>query len=248
MSGQDHISVTQLKGYLRCPLQYFFRYSCGIKVPPTGDLILGRAVHNALKENYRQKLQSFEDLPLSDITDIFSQYWEKESEEADFREEDDRGRLKDQGISLIKAYQETVSPKVQPLEVERGFLVEAGDGLLPLKGYIDLIDDQGIIIDHKTSKKSYAADAAEKDLQLTAYALAYRSIYGEPESGVRLDVMVKNKTPKIQQLPATRSEQDIERFRRIAGNVLRGISGEVYYPNESYMCGICGYGEMCKEW
>ncbi|MFC1560871.1 RecB family exonuclease [Candidatus Latescibacterota bacterium] len=248
MSGDGHLSVTQFKTYLRCPLQYFFRYGCGIKVPPTGDLVLGRSVHSALKENYRQKLRTYEDLPLDDISDIFSASFDREAESAAFEKNQNPGELKDKGIGLISAYQKEVAPGVQPAAVEQEFLIETGATQLPLKGYIDLIDDQGIIIDHKTSKKSYAADAAEKDLQLTAYALAYRSIFGEPENGVRLDVMVKNKTPKIQQLSGTRDDQQIKRFLRIAQEVERGIGSGVYFPNESYMCRICGYGEMCEKW
>ena len=165
-----------------------------------------------------------------------------------FKEGENTGELKDQGISLLEAYLNEIAPNIQPLAVEQKFLIDTGATKLPLMGYIDLIDDQGIIIDHKTSKRSYAKDAAEGDLQLTAYSLAYRTLYGEPENGVRLDVMVKNKTPKIQQLSGTRDDGQIRRFLRIAQEVERGISSGVYFPNESFMCGICGYGEMCKEW
>ena len=53
---------------------------------------------------------------------------------------------------------------------------------------------------------------------------------------------------KVQQLEGTRSEEDIQRFPRLLGNVDRGIRNEVFYPNESYMSGICGYEEMCEKW
>ena len=119
---------------------------------------------------------------------------------------------------------------------------------LPLKGYIDLIDDRGCIIDHKTTKRSYPENTAEKDVQLTAYSLAFRTLYGEEEDGVRLDVMVRNKTPKIQQLYGTRTQADIDRFSRLAGQLENAINSGVYYPNEGYMCGICGYQGMCEKW
>lgn len=88
----------------------------------------------------------------------------------------------------------------------------------------------------------------EKDLQFSTYALAYRQLYGEDGNGVRLDIMVRTKKPKIQQLSGKRNQQDIARFLRITKQVEQGIKGEVFYPNEGYMCGFCGYGEMCKEW
>ena len=40
----------------------------------------------------------------------------------------------------------------------------------------------------------------------------------------------------------------IGRFSRLAGQVENAISSGVYYPNESYMCGICGYQGMCEKW
>lgn len=115
-------------------------------------------------------------------------------------------------------------------------------------GYIDLVDYQGYIIDHKTSKRSYPQDAAEKDIQLTAYSMGYRALHGEAEKGVRLDVMVRTNKPKIQPLEGARTESDIHRFLRLAEQVERGIRAEIYYPNDNYTCGICGYRDMCKEW
>jgi len=88
----------------------------------------------------------------------------------------------------------------------------------------------------------------EKDLQLSAYALAYRHLYGEEENGVRLDIMVRTKQPKIQQLSGKRTQLDIDRFLRITRSIQQGIKSEVFYPNESYMCRICGYGDMCEKW
>jgi len=234
--------------YLRCPLQYYFRYVCDMKVPPTGNLTLGRTVHSTLEDNYRQKIQTHEDLSLSDMTDRFSDHWEREAQLTLFGEDQKPGTLKDQGIQLLQPYHKEIAPNVQPVEVERQFLVDTGATELPLMGYIDLIDDQRTIVDHKTTKRSFAQDAAEKDLQLTAYSMAYRTLYGENESAVRLDVLVRTKEPKVQQLAATRTQEDIDRFRRLAEHVERGINAGISYPNENFMCGICGYGEMCEEW
>lgn len=245
---QPHVSVTQLSMYLRCPLQYFFRYVCGLKTPPTGDMALGRTVHEAIAENYRQKIKSRQDLPLAQVVDIFSDRWEHQGEETAFDDDENPGFLKDDGVKLVTLYHKTIAPTVQPVEVEREFLVDTGATKLPLKGYIDLIDGQGNIIDHKTAKRSFPEDAAEKDIQLTAYAMAYRRLVGRPEKGVRFDIMVRNKQPKIQHLSATRTQADIDRFLRLVGQIERGIGAEAFYPNEGYMCGYCGYGEMCEKW
>lgn len=248
MSDEPHLSVTQLKMYLRCPLQYFFRYVCGLKIPPTGDLTLGRSIHKTLHDNYHQKIRSHRDLPISDITDIYSDHWERESQEAAFQKDEKAGKLKDQGVQLLSTYFDTVAPTVQPVDVEREFLLQVDGVKLPFKGYIDLIDNQRYIIDHKTSKRNYPEDTAQKDIQLTAYALAYRALTGQDEKGVRLDVMVRTKEPKIQQLPSTRTQADIGRFVRLTRQVERSINSEIFYPNQNYTCGICGYKGMCEKW
>jgi len=248
VSDEPHLSVTQLKMYLRCPLQYFFRYVCGLKIPPAGDLTLGRTIHQTLHDNYHQKIQSHRDLPISDITDIYSDHWEQEAQETVFGKGEKPGKLKDQGVQLLTTYFDSVAPHIQPIDVEREFLLQVDGVKLPLKGYIDLIDDQRYIIDHKTSKRNYPEDTAQKDIQLTAYALAYRVLTGQDEKGVRLDVMVRTKEPKIQQLPATRTQSDTDRFARLAKQVERSINSEIFYPNQNYTCGICGYKEMCEKW
>ncbi len=248
MGDEPYLSVTQLRMYLRCPLQYYFRYVCGLKIPPSGDVTLGRTVHETLEQNYRQKIQTRQDLPLEQLHDIFSERWEEESRYARFQEDEKPGHLKDDGVRLLGAYHREVAPRVQPVEVEREFLLETGVTELPLKGYIDLIDEQGTIIDHKTTRRSFPPHAAETDIQLTAYALAYRALRGKPEKGLRLDVLVRTKQPKVQQLPTTRAQADIDRFLRLAEHVERAINTGIFYPNENFMCGICGYKELCGEW
>ena len=59
-------------------------------------------------------------------------------------------------------------------------------------------------------------EAAEKDLQPTAYGMAYRALYGQNENGLRLDGLVRTKQAKVQQLEATRTQADIDRFLRLA--------------------------------
>ena len=50
------------------------------------------------------------------------------------------------------------------------------------------------------------------DPQLTAYALAYRKLEGKEEAGLRFDVMVRTKKPKIQQIQTHRNKEDIKRL------------------------------------
>lgn len=243
-----HLSVSQLKMYLRCPLQYKFRYVDGLIIPPRSELTLGKSIHGTLEENYRQKIKTETDLPLEHITGLFSDRWDKAAIDTIFDEDEKPGKVKDEGISLLKTYHEIVAPKVQPVEVEREFNFPIQDESYTLKGYFDLIDKDSFIIDHKTTKRSMRQDMIDSDIQLTAYSLAYRKLLGKEEKGLRFDVMVRTKVPKIQQLPTTRSEEDIRRFLKRLVYVNKAIESGIFYPNENFMCPNCGYRELCKKW
>lgn len=248
MAERSHLSVTQLRMYLRCPLQYKFRYVDGLKIPPTSALCLGRSVHGALEDNYTQKLVTRQDLSITHLTDIFSDNWEQQAQEILFEEDEKPGKIKDQGIGMLRVYHHEVAPKVYPVYVEHGFELPIPGTDRTLKGYIDLVDEDGVIVDHKTTKRAMQERTVATDLQLTAYAFAYRGLEGRDEAGLRFDVMVRTKNPKIQQLRATRTQQDIDRFLQLLRQVNRAIETGLFYPNENFMCPSCGYRDMCAKW
>jgi len=245
---RDFISVTQLKMYLRCSLQYKFRYIDGLKIPPTGSLLLGKSVHSALEGNYKQKIDTKQDLPTAQILDLFSDRWEKELKETVFEEDEKPGQVKDDGVKLVTVYHGQISPTITPKYVEKDFELSFSNVSYMLKGYIDLVDNKNVIIDHKTAKRSMSEQDASSDLQLTCYALAYRNIFGAEEKELRFDVMVRNKTPKIQQIPTNRSQSDIDRFLRLLGYVSMAIEKGIFYPMANWMCPSCGYRDLCKKW
>jgi RecB family exonuclease len=244
----DHISVTQLKMYLRCPLQYKFRYIDNLIIPPASAITLGKTIHQTLEENFSQKVKTQQDLPLNYLKDYFSDVWEIEAKETQFEKDEKPGKIKDEGINLVSVYHKTHSPKILPISVEEEFELEFENSPLRLKGYIDLIDRNKIIIDHKIKSRSMNQQDAEQDLQLTAYYLAYKIKKQKPPQGLRFDVIVRTKTPKIQQITISKTDEDTTRFLKILTQVTKAISSGIFYPHESYFCNVCGYKKLCKKW
>jgi hypothetical protein len=74
----EHLSTTSLKMYLRCPLQFMFRYVKGLKIPPVGAIVLGKSVHYGLEENFRHKQQSKKDLSLSKVLEAYAAFFDQE--------------------------------------------------------------------------------------------------------------------------------------------------------------------------
>jgi CRISPR/Cas system-associated exonuclease Cas4 (RecB family) len=247
----EHLSVTSLKMMLRCPLQFMFRYVKGLKIPPVGAIVLGKSVHRGLEENFRHKQQSKKDLSLSKVLEAYSSFFdlEKQQEEIDW-EGENPGKIKDEGVSLIKVYHKEIAPPIQPLAVEEEFILEFENVPYTLKGYLDLVDQNKTIRDTKTARRSYPQDAAQTDIQLTAYNLAYKYLKGEEPKSLCFDIMVRTKQPKVQTLQSPpRTQAQLTRFLKLLGSIARAIKTGIFYPCENQqVCSWCGYREVCKKW
>ncbi len=254
-----HLSVSQVKLYLLCPLKYFYRYIQRLPAPPSSALTLGRAVHAALETNFRQKITTQQDLPLNHVTDAFSAAWDAEAKETLFDEDEKTGDVKDEGIRILGVYHSTVAPTIQPKAVEQSFELTFANVPYTFKGKIDLVDIHDTIIDHKTTKRAPTPAQVAQDLQLTAYSMAHQTTQGRPEASLRFDVMVRlpaslrsaqagTKTPKILPFETHRQPRDHARFLKLLGYVAKGIHAGLFYPNPNFTCSGCPYRKHCDAW
>ncbi|MCB4791258.1 MAG: PD-(D/E)XK nuclease family protein [Elusimicrobia bacterium] len=249
---KEMLSISRIKMFLRCPLQYYFKYVEGIKTPSNGALLLGKSVHKALEVNYKEKVKSRKDLPLDLLYEIHSTSFDEltKAEEVIFDEAEDPGKLKDCGIACLKAYYEEIAPTIFPVEVESHFILEFENVPYAFQGYIDIIDEQGFIRDHKCVKRSYAVNAAEEDIQLTGYNLAFKFLKGKEPTGLVFDCMVKTKVPKVNSVSCgPRSEQQLNRFLKLIGSVSEAMKSGLFYPAEgSMVCSYCDFKDHCRKW
>jgi putative RecB family exonuclease len=244
----DYISPSQISMFLRCPSQYYFRYCEGLILPSKSVMIKGKAVHKGQEINYKQKIQTKQDLSLSDVQDAAATEFDSSVPETEWKPDEDKGKIKDEVITLAGLYHKEVAPMVQPEYVEEEVYFEA-DGL-KFKGFIDVVQEGGIIRDTKTTAKTPSQDIADKSLQLTAYSFAYRTLLGQEEKKVVLDYLVNTKTPKYVPLESSRCKDDIDRFLAIAKQISKAIQSGIFYPNvDNFMCNSehCGYWHKCHE-
>ena len=241
----DHISHSQINMWLRCPSQWAYRYVHGIKSPPSGALILGGAYHTALEKNFRQKINSGEDLPLPDCLDLFSDAWNVR-----LKEEEDivwdklsPGQHKDQGVGLVSAYRVNTSPSVTPVTVEKTYISEvAGTKFICI---VDLIDSEGLVIDHKTSARKYAQVDVDKDLQASAEAFVLgRAIHYSNH------IALKTARPTIQITNTYRLDTDIDWWYILAAKIVSLMKSGIAPPNPTgWWCSekFCGYWDKCRK-
>jgi len=97
MNEKPHSSSTQLEMYWRCPESYRRRYVEGEKIPPGIAPIQGKAYHVGAETNFRQKIESWVDLPKKEIVEAAAAAFDTELAGGYILSEEEVGR----GSSVI---------------------------------------------------------------------------------------------------------------------------------------------------
>jgi hypothetical protein len=232
--------------YLRCPRQYEFRYVQDLKIPPGLALVGGSSVHTALEGNYTKKLKTQEDIALDEFVGIFRDTFDEKRDEMVSTPREEVSTYTQNTERCLEIYHEGYAPQIMPDKVELELTAKV-DGT-EILGYLDLITDTQIVVDHKTSSKSPYHDVADKSPQLSMYEWLCME-NGIETAGLRLDYLVAKKEPCIVQLETERQLEDLDFVVRMMGDVIKGIEKEVFPPNPtSFLCSpkYCGYWERCR--
>jgi hypothetical protein len=103
-------------------------YRSVLKVPEARDAnrALGPAVHEAIAENFRQKIETKEDLPVAGVLAVFRDRLDQELTDIDLAEDEDTADLKACGELLVRTYMDQAAPVVEPAAVELRVTGEIG--------------------------------------------------------------------------------------------------------------------------
>src|SRR5688572_18034717 len=182
----------------RCGVQYDLRYNQGLRVPPGVAAVIGRGTHGAIEQDLGNKLEWGSLLPDDAVqefaADAARKAWDQEEPQRN-EGDPDKGEAIDTAVSLATVHHQQLAPKIEPVALERGFVLELDGFPFDLMGYVD-IEEPGRIRDTKTSAKAPQADAADTSDQLTLYDLE-ATVRGKKPMAVVLDYLVKTKQAKV---------------------------------------------------
>lgn len=250
---RKHLSASQLEMFARCPEQWRRRYVEGEVIPPRLAMIKGTAVHKCAEHNMRQKIESHEDLPTTEIIDAAVSCFEERIKHDGYQlgkdeTASDVGKQKDSVAVMAAVHAGEQAPCYQPASVEHRFKIELPDISHDLVGVIDLVTDKGEVVDFKTSKKLYNENDVEVSPQLSLYAAAQNA----DEVTVKLDVLVEPtaRNPARRQLiEAKRDRSDLPVIARRVAVVSKTIDAGLFPPAAvgSWWCSEswCGYWNTC---
>lgn len=258
---QLHVSVSQVKAWLRCPRAFEFRYVQGI-VPEFKAiaLALGSAIHEALATYYQGVMVHHRPPALDEVVQSFRDAWRIESTGAvplQLTDDDEPEDHVDKAVSMLALFHRqaaTAEPMVveaveSPFEVSI-FDPKTGEVLdESLVGVFDLVineDGHRVIVEHKSSGKKYTQAQLIEDLQPSAYSLAAQEL-GWGDVGIRYQVLTKTKSPQFQVENVVRGPSEEKDFLLTAFGVLRAVDAGVSFPIRSWACRSCPYQAACDK-
>lgn len=238
------LSPSQTSKYTGCSAAWMFRYFRNLPDPPNANRALGSAFHKAMAANFRQKIQSKVDLSREEILDLYAQAWDIQSSQAVFAADDDPAELERVGAVLAQKFLLEAAPEIQPAAVE--LPVSGIIGGVPVRGYVDLLDTDGRIVEFKTAAKKPSPVDASHALQLAVY----RQITPGASGHARLYTIAKTKVPAIYQQKYEVSAADIRHAEIMLPLVQAGMRSGLYCPNRQYMyCSRsgCSFWRECEQ-
>lgn len=251
------IHVSGLNMLARCGEQYRRRYIEGDVIPPGVAMVVGTSVHESVAADLRHWIESDELLPDEAIPDIAAGSLDRRWQEGVKLSDDEakagldrvRGEAVDRVVRLAGFHHQAVAPALRPKHVERPFVLDVKGYDFQITGTMD-IQEPSAVRDTKTKQSSPPKDAADRSIQLPAYALGVEISDGRRPEQVSLDCLVDLKRgPKFQRLESTIRDSDIGALLARVANWHRAIEAGVFTPADpdSWVCSRrwCGWYEQC---
>lgn len=174
---------SRLNSWLDCPRRYRFTYldrPAPRKGPPWAHTSVGVSVHNALaawwREPYERRTPGVAAL-------LLVRGWIGEG----FRDAEQSAGWRDRAAEMVSGYVASLDPAAEPVGVER--TVATRTSVVALSGRVDRLDlreDELVVVDYKTGRRTPGTDDARSSLALAVYAIASSAMMRRPCHRVEL--------------------------------------------------------------
>lgn len=262
-----NLSVSKIEAAILCPKKFKYQYVDKVPQPSSYKLQAGNVVHEILETAFQEFAKTGKYPDWKTLDDMYEPVWQKtmkgeESKEWfigwDHNPEDPVERIKATHRPLIRLAREEVLPTVRPWMIGAEPVVEykidielpSDIGPYRLVGYADLLEEQGILMDWKTTDEEVSARAQRTWLQFAAYSILFYPIVGEENLRCEKIFLVRSDTKAyVQRVPFVVGEKHRAYFLEVAAQVWKMLHAGVYLPNvECWICkpGWCPYWMGCQ--
>ena len=251
---KQYVSPSQLSKFKKCQLLYKYIYVDN-NDSPKGSIYsaYGSALHFVIadyynhQKEYNGKKGNFDEKRLKSV---FTQSFSEEKEKLNGYPSNIAESLEFVGLAKIIGYVKEFGYKVKPLHVEFPFEIKLRTIDTTIRGIIDLITKDGMIIDHKTAgmtwKRTWNRNTVDTLDSLTFYAMAYRKLFGKKEKGVGVHVIPRTNKFELHEIYSHRTEQDILYVMRMIQAMDAVEKKNIFIPNRTE-CGNCDIKQICNK-
>lgn len=235
------LSPSAVTSYIDCAARWWYD-EVSAKQPPTSALALGKAVHAAIALDLEARKNGIGDPHEDDIRQEFAACWKRETAVAHFRSDEDPDQLAATGAEMSLLFSRQIAPslKVKAIETPVAGMI----GTARTHGVIDIVTEDGELIDVKTASKKPTGISAAHSLQLTTYGMLGNS------RRARLVTITKAKVPTIVDQPFTLTPAHTQYASTMFSMVADAIGAGIHLPNRgSNICGrkYCAHWRKCQD-
>jgi len=274
----EHVSVSQLQTFMKCPRQYQQEKVLGLATRTTEALFVGTAVHIGVENALRLKIDTGLDLESAKAVDKFTESWwpsalqaerELASEDVLWDTVEDpenpgtpfgEARAKHRASQMFGTYVRDVLPRLEPVAVEEEFLYPIPECPVPIRGRVDVRTKSGVI-DLKTSANRKSKLEPSWMLQ----AAVYNAVTGLPvefhaiscsERTNAVSIVTPLEVPGLLVSPSTSQYREYMRNVRALvaaiGSCMARYGTEEDWPTlgfaHTFACNYCSFREGCPVW
>ncbi|SRR5579875_245379 len=232
------LSASAINAYERCPMKYMFQCMWSVRGGPHAAATFGNVMHTTIKE-FVAALRKRARVTLEEVMTIYEREWSSAGFPDDYQEQEYRKAGREQLEAFYKTY------SAEPANVmyqEKAFELPLGHEVI-VTGRIDQINridrDTVEIVDFKTGKPR-DAKTADKDLQLSIYALAAREVLElEPKRLVLYNLMSN------EAVATARDAKALDATKKKICEVADQIRAGDFSPKPGFGCRYCDYKPLC---
>lgn len=257
MSEIQYLSYSSINLFLTCSEAWRRKYIAKEPQSSTPALLFGSALHNTIEQHIANR---FEDVQINTgLQGLWDSNWNAAVEREPNCEwgADTPEQHYEEGLRLLSnpELQQMVN-RLTPLRddaglfMEREVFVNVPGVPVPIKGYIDIVTNDGVPGDFKTSAQMWSQEKAKAELQPLFYLAALNQL-GRDSPGLRFRhyVITKTKQPKVQVIESQHTYDSIFWLYGLVQQVWRAIESENYVMNpHAWLCGpkYCGAWSRCR--
>lgn len=237
------LSPSQVATFLDCSAKWFYKYALQLPEYKSSALGIGSAFHDAVMENFRQKVETRQDLPEAGVRALFRSSWDAQKDDLVYGPKETPEDLREMGEVLVDEYMSKVAPRIEPAAVEQDVSGEIGG--VKVRGRLDIIDVEGRIIDAKTARSKPSGIMPNYRFQVATYA----HLHGDCSGSVRIDTVTKTKTVQVVEQSFSIQQSDLIQIERMYPLAQEAMRSGLYVPNRnSNLCSrkYCPFWSQCE--